>query len=246
MTLAFRTLAAALALLALLPAPAAAQGIPTEERPIDARRRPQSQQPATAAATRADLIRGVACQLAADAASLEPLLATAPYSSEEAAQAARILPLVQRCIGARAAFTTPPPAVRGAVAEALVKSRFATPQPARSPELGVAPLLRVEAATTRPDAATLMPAYGMAQCTAARHAEPVRALLASDPGTPAEAAAFAALNPAFGRCAVGGGPITVDGRTLRGILAESLYRWSIVQRDGPASPWAAPAAAPAR
>jgi hypothetical protein len=29
------------------------------------------------------------------------------------------------------------------------------------------------------------------------------------------------------------------------MLAESLYRWSVVQRDGPTSPWAAPAAAAA-
>jgi hypothetical protein len=230
--------ALAAALLALLPVPAAAQSVPPEERPIDARRRAQNAPPA-APITRADLIRGVACQLAADAASLEPMLASAPYSAAEAAEAARILPLVQRCIGLRASLTGLAPALRPAIAEAFYESRFATPQPARSPEPGVKPLLVVEAATTRADAATLAPAYAMAQCTAARHGAEVRALLATDPNTAEEQAAFAALNPAFGQCATGGGAITIDGRTLRGVLAESLYRWSIVQRDGATSPLAA-------
>ncbi|MEA3047999.1 MAG: hypothetical protein QOJ53_2331 [Sphingomonadales bacterium] len=233
-----RLQALAAALLALLPVPAAAQSIPPEERPIDARRRAQHA-PAAAPVTRADLIRGVACQLGADAASLEPMLATAPYSEAEGAQAARILPLVQECIGLRASLAGLAPALRGAIAEAFYESRFATPQPARSPEPGVKPLLVVEAATARPDAATLAPAYAMAHCTAARNGAEIRALLATDPNTPEEQTAFAALNPAFGRCAAGGGAITIDSRTLRGVLAESLYRWSIVQRDGAASPLAA-------
>lgn len=235
---------AALLLLALSPAPAAAQSIPPEERPLDARRRAQNQPaaPNAVAATRADLIRGVACQLERDAASLDPMLASAPYSAGEAAETARILPLARECFGGRATFTTPPAALRGAIAEALYKARFAAPQPVRAPALGVKPLLDLAAATTRPDAATLAPAYAMAQCVAARHAGPALALLASEPGSPAEGAAFGTLGPAFGECATGGGNITVDGRTLRGILAESLYRWSVVQRDGPASPWAAPAA----
>jgi hypothetical protein len=242
---------AALVALALLPAPAAAQSIPQEERPIDARRRAQGQgQTPSVAATRADLIRGIACQLAAEPASIDPILATAPYSSQEAAETIRILPLLRRCIGARATFTTPPPALRGAIAEAVLKARFATPQAARSPAPGVKPLLDVAAATTRADAATLVTSYGMAQCMAAAHASEVRALLATDPGTPAEAAMFnTTLAPLLGPCAAsagGTGEVRVDGRTLRGVLAESLYRWSVVQRDGTAAPWAAPAAPAAR
>jgi len=33
--------------------------------------------------------------------------------------------------------------------------------------------------------------------------------------------------------------LNVDGRMIRGMLAEALYRWSVVQRDGQASAWAA-------
>lgn len=235
-----------------MPAPAAAQGTPIEDNPLAARRRARAnpQTPGqNVAATRADLIRAVSCQLA-DPASVEPILATAPYSAQEAAEAARILPLLRRCIGARAPFTTPPPALRGTIAEAVLEARFATPQAARSPELGVKPLLDVAAATARPDAASLTVTYAIAQCIAANHAGPVRALLATEPAAQAETDAIQGLGSPLGLCAravaAAGGEIRVDGRTLRGLLAESLYRWSVVQRDGPTSPWAAPAAPAAR
>ena len=104
------------------------------------------------------------------------------------------------------------------------------------------PLLDVAAATTRADAATLVTSYGMADCMGSTQGAQVRALLATDPGTPAEAGFFnATLAPLLRRCAAtagGSGQISVDARTLRGILAEALYRWSAVQRDGPSSPWA--------
>lgn len=243
MKLAHRALAAALALLAALPAPAAAQSIPMTEPHVSARRRAQTQSPAAA---QADLPRAIGCQIRVDAAALEPMLATSPYSTEEAGAAARILPLLQQCLRSRTAIAATPVALRGAIAEALYESRFATAQAARGPAVGVAPLLRVEAATANREGAALAPMYAMAQCTAARHGEPVRALLATDPGTPAAQAAVQALNPAFVDCARGIGNLNVDGRILRGVLAESLYRWSVVQRDGPASSWAAPPAPAAR
>jgi hypothetical protein len=238
---------AAVTVATAMPAPAAAQNAPPpEENPLQARRRAQAQgqqTPAQAASTRADLIRAVGCQLSADAAPLEALLAAAPYSAQEATAAAALQPLLRACNSNRA-FTTPVAALRGTVAEALLKARFATPQGARTPALNGKPLLDVAAATTRADAATLVTSYGMADCMGASQGAAVRALLATDPGTPAEAAYFnATLAPLLGRCAAtagGSGQISVDARTLRGILAESLYRWSVVQRDGPTSPWARP------
>jgi hypothetical protein len=240
---------AAVTIVTAMPAPASAQSIPAEDNPMANRRRAhaQGQQTTQAASTRADLIHAVGCQLAADAAPLEALLATAPYSAPEAAAAEALMPQLRRCNSNRA-FTTPVPAVRGAVAEAMLKARFASSQAARSPAVGVKHLLDVAAATTRPDAATLVTSYGMADCMGATQDAQVRALLATDPGTPAEASFFnTTLQPLLGRCAAnagGSGQITVDARTLRGILAEALYRWSVVQRDGPSSPWAAPVARP--
>jgi hypothetical protein len=228
-----------------LPASLFAQGTPVEDNPSQARRRAQAQgqQAAAQASTRADLIRATSCQLAADAAPLDALLATAPYSAPEAAAAEALLPLLRRCNSNRA-FTTPVAALRGTVAEVVLKARFAAPQAARAPALAAKPLLDIAAATTRPDATTLVTSYGMADCMGATQGEQVRALLGTDPGTPAEATMFnTTLNPLLGRCAAtagGSGQITVDARTLRGILAEALYRWSVVQRDGASSPWARP------
>ena len=228
-----------------IPAAASAQSVPVEDNPSQAHRRAQAQgqQAAQAASTRTDLIRAVGCQLSADAAPLEALLATAPYSAQEATAGEALMPHLRQCNNNHA-FTTPVAAVRGTVAEAMLKARFATPPAARSPAVGVKPLLDVAAATTRPDAASLVTSYGMADCMGATQAEQVRALLAIEPGTPAEATMFnSTLGPLLGRCAAtagGTGQISVDGRTLRGILAESLYRWSVVQRDGATSPWARP------
>lgn len=239
---------AAAALAAVLPAPAAAQNAPPpEDNPLQARRRAQAQgqQAAPTASTRADLIRAVGCQLGAAPELLDALLATAPYSPQEASAVEALLPHLRSCNSNRP-FTTPPAALRGAVAEALLKARFATPQPARTPAPGARPLLDVAAATARPDAAGLVTSYGIADCMAVTQADQVRALLAVDPGTPAEATFFnTTLGPLLGRCAAtagGTGTVSVDGRTLRGLLAESLYRWSVVQRDGAASPFAAAAA----
>ena len=76
-------------------------------------------------------------------------------------------------------------------------------------------------------------------------------MLAAEPGSEAEMTALTALFPVFGACRPSGSPqLRMDRGAIRAILAESLYRWSVVQRDGPNSAWAAPAvaapAAPAR
>ena len=184
------------------------------------------------------LYQGVACQAGANAASLEAMLATAPYSAQEREQASSILRLVQRCQRGTGGMSANSVILRGVIAETLLESRFPTAPAARSPVVAVAPLLNVQAATTRQDAATLAPAYTLAQCTAERQGDAVRTFLASDPGTPAEQAAFGALNPALASCISGSATLNIDLRTLRGVLAESLYRWSVVQRDGPAAPYA--------
>jgi hypothetical protein len=70
----------------------------------------------------------------------------------------------------------------------------------------------------------------------------VRALLATEPGTDAERTALTALHPALGSCVPAGTQLRVDPGGIRATLAEALYRWSVVQRDGPTSAWAAPPA----
>ncbi len=233
----------AIAALAALPAPLAAQYGQPSAPPQDVPRPGSSDSEAPAVASQEDVLRGAACQVARNAASVEPLLATAPHSSGERTQAVRILGLVQRCLRLRDPIATNAAVLRGSVAEALYESRFATAQAAHSPVLAVQPLFRPDQASNRDTAASLAPAYALAECTAAGHGELVRGLLATEPGSPEAQAAFNALNPAFSACVSGNTQIAVDGRTLRGMLAENLYRWSVVQRDGPTSPLAGTAAA---
>lgn len=227
--------------LAVIAASAAGQSAPPADNQGGQRRQRQNAQAAqpAQAVSLSDLYRGVACQAAADPASLEAMLATAPFSAGERDEAGRVLRLVQRCQRGAGGTSTSSVLLRAVIAETMLESRFPSPQAARTPAVGVAPLLNLAAATTRANAATLAPAYALAQCTAERRGDAVRAFLASDPGTPAEQAAFGVLNPALAACISGSAALNVDLRTLRGVLAESLYRWSVVQRDGAAAPFAA-------
>jgi hypothetical protein len=126
--------------------------------------------------------------------------------------------------------------VRGAAAESLYEAQFPTPIAARTLATAAAPM-------PRPRALPASIAHALAECIAAARQDLVRALLAADPGTLAEQAAFERFDPAFIACMPAGVRMRYDGIALRGLLAEALYRWSVVQRDGPASPLAAAPAA---
>jgi hypothetical protein len=223
------------------PTPPPPQSMPNQGQPARANSDPDAETPATAP----ELTAAATCVIGRNVAAGDALFATVPFTAGERQQAVRLLNDLKRCAH-RPGMTSSAVLIRGALAEAAVEARFATPQAARSPEVALAPLLRVDLATTIHDAASLAPAYALAECTARQHPELVRALLATEPAGDAAGAAFTALNPAFRACVTPGAQLNVDARTLRGLLAENLYRWSVVQRDGPASPWAAaPAPAPA-
>jgi hypothetical protein len=189
---------------------------------------------------------GAACLIGRNPAAADALLATAPYSSQERQQAMRLLSELPRCLRQNQPVSTSAAQLRGALAEAVYEARFTTAQAAASPAVPVKPLFQPQRVTGGVDSATLAPEYALAECAAAQHPELVIGLLQTEPSTPAAQTAFQALNPAFGGCVISSATITVDGRTIRGILAEGLYRWSVVQRDGATSPLAAaPAPAPA-
>jgi hypothetical protein len=234
-------LASATFALAALPALASAQyGMPTPAPPqsMPGRGQPAAAAAAPAPATAPELIAAAACLIGRNPAAADPLFATAPFSPAERQLAVRLLADMQRCAH-RPPMNSSAALIRGALAEAAVEARFPAQPPARSPALGAAPLLRIDQATTLPSAATFAPAYALAECTARQHPELVQALLATEPASAAAGAAFTALNPAFVACLTPGAQLNVDGRMLRGLLAENLYRGSVVQRDGPASLWAA-------
>jgi hypothetical protein len=241
----------ALGLLALLPVPAAAQygGSPQSPPPEEARRPRQRPAPAaeTPAATPAEVLAAVACAIGRDARVGDPLLAAVPRSPEEMTAARAFLRVAERCVRNTSGIATSAMTLRGAIAETLYETQFATAPAARTPPLGAKPLAR-PAASADAVVAELAPSYDLVDCTVPKRPDLVRALLATEPRTEAEIAAINGLNPAFSTCLARNARISIEPRSIRSMFAEALYHWALVQRDGPASPWAAvppaPAAAP--
>ncbi|MBV9884755.1 MAG: hypothetical protein JO276_17230 [Sphingomonadaceae bacterium] len=227
--------------LALAASPAFAQyGMPTPTPPQQSMSDQGSHAAPTEAApaTAPELVAAASCLIGHNAAAADRLFATAPFSPAERQIAVRLLSDMQRCTH-HAPMSTSAALIRGALAEAALEARFAAPQAAHDPAVDSAPLFRADQATAIGDAASFAPAYALAECTSRQHPELVRALLATEPASAEAGTAFNALNPAFIACVTPGARLNVDGRMLRGLLAETLYRWSVVQRDGPTSPWAA-------
>jgi hypothetical protein len=223
-------------------APAAAQyGPPAAPPPRDLPDNSSRQAPAEAA--RADVLRAAACLIGRNAEAGAPLLRAAPFSRDEREQATRGLRQAERCLRLRDSLATTVLIFRGAIAEALYEAQFPQPPAPRDPAAAALPFFQPAAASTLDNAAGLTATYALADCTVAQHSELVRALLAADPDSDAESAALRALNPVWGACVPPNTSLAINRREIRAILAESLYRWAVVQRDGAGSPWAAPAAA---
>lgn len=184
---------------------------------------------------------GVACLAGQNAAAFSRLLASAPYSTVERREGTEILSLISRCMRSDTLLSTSNTLLRAAAAEELYKRQFATAQAPHAPPVAVATLLRPREARTPAEVAPLVSTYALFECVSANRPDLVRAYLAADPGSEAEQAAFRALSPGLGACLPPGGSrqLALGGAAMRGVLAETLYRWSVVQRDGPASPFAA-------
>jgi hypothetical protein len=240
----------ALGLLALWSVPAAAQygGSPQSPPPEEARRSPRRAAPApaaeTPAATPAEVLAAVACALGRDARVGDALLAAVPRSPEEMTAARAFLRVAERCVRNTSGIATSAMTLRGAIAETLYETQFATAPAARTPPLGAKPLAR-PAPSADAVVAELAPSYDLVDCTVPKRPDLVRALLATEPRTEAEIAAINALNPAFATCLARNARISIEPRSIRSMFAEALHHWALVQRDGPASPWAAAPPAPA-
>lgn len=184
---------------------------------------------------------GVACLAGRDAGSFSALLQAPPLSVAERREVTRLMPLILRCREGSETFSASAIQLRAAAAEHLYSHQFPTAQAPRTPPLGVAQLLRVDQARNRAEAEPLAATYGLFECLTAAHPDLVRAYLATAPASEAEQAAFRAFGRGLGACLATGGStqLAVGGARMRGILAEMLYRWSAVQRDGPSSPFAA-------
>ena len=203
-----------------------------------------AQQPAAAGAT-TGVRAAVECLAHRDINSYAALLRTPPYSNAERLEVQRLMPLLQRCRQGHEddAFSASVPQLRAAVAGYLYARDFATAPAPRTPPLALAPLLQPAQARNPADVQPLAGTFALFDCVTAAHPDLVRAYLATAPASPEEQAAFRTLTPGMVACLPPGGShqLALGGAALRGVLAEMLYRWSAVQRDGPSSPFAAPA-----
>ena len=212
--------------------------------PAAAQEEPATPAPAAEPSPVSEVLAGVACSLGRDARAGDAVLAAVPFSEGERTATGDFIRGAQRCLRRREPILTPAYVVRGAIAETLYELQFATPPAARTPALAAAPLTRPGLDLPAETVQQLQPMYALADCSAGRQPDLARAVLATEPRSAAEGPAFAAMHPAFGSCVPAGTQLSYDPRFMRVFLAEALYRWAVVQRDGPASPWAA-APAPA-
>src|SRR5689334_2686817 len=149
-----------------------------------------------ATASPAELLRAAACVAAAGPSPGIAVLATRPGSAEERRAALALLRDGERCLHLARPLATSVELLRGAAEESLYETQFAAPVAARMPAVPTAPMPR------RPGAAAYL--YALAECVAAGRQDLVRALLASEPAAPSEAAALQAFNPVFESCATPG------------------------------------------
>ena len=181
------------------------------------------------------------CVVRTKSAQAAALLRTMPETAEQLGILNALVGRESACLTARQ-MRISKTLLRGAIAEALVtRAPFAAaplPEAARVEDFG-AYSARMTAAdmdeVTAEDGANLVGRW-LAECVAAEHPELIRTVLASGYGSDAERRALRAAQPAFSSCLLEGQARTVDRLTMRGLLAEALYRRLAMRLAAAASP----------
>jgi hypothetical protein len=162
------------------------------------------------------------CAVAKGNHAAAEFLATQPASDGELAQAKTLVRSKRSCSrhnvsNSHATF------VRGAIAEALYRQRFAV-----APASGTVPDIMV-ADQTSPFFQRLTTMYKLAACVVSRNSMAADALIRSKRGSDAEVAGVSMVQPLVKECraAIGAGPADLD--QLRWVLAEALYRLATAQ-----------------
>jgi hypothetical protein len=189
-----------------------------------------------------------ACVVKRNVARSQMLVASTPASAEEQRAVRGLNNAMTACLGKAASKTNlygvlkmsfAAPKLRGGLAEQLYRLYFAARPPVAAPRpAAVAPILALEGAAGE----TLGQAvsYAVAQCGTAAQPGRVHAIIMVPAGSAEEKTHFRSLRPALSTCLTRGSTFSTNRETLRGYLAESVYRWSLAQ------PGAAPAAPAAR
>ncbi|MEA2999034.1 MAG: hypothetical protein QOK17_867 [Sphingomonadales bacterium] len=160
----------------------------------------------------------------------EKLLASIPESRDEAGIVyGPIAARLAQCAGSGVEVTNA--LLRGAIAQALYDKHFgAGIAPAAAP-IAVPPL---DWSGNSATAATLAPVYDLGRCAVATDPQGVQRLAATQPASADEGARLGELMPKLKPCLDRGITFTTNRETLRAILIESLYKWSLAQRNGTA------------
>ena len=118
------------------------------------------------------------------------------------------------------ASAAPSLASAGPIAHAVLNESEYAPKPGKKAK--PSELAELASKRQRQVAAIVMSRYG--ECVVRTSPAASYALLMSQPTTPSEDAAIAALKPAFGNCVEAGQTFALDKATLRGTVAMNYYR----------------------
>ena len=180
------------------------------------------------------------CLVRGDAQGSMAFIATVPSTPKAIQALERLRPRLPDCLGNAAQGTElygmvtlqmKESTLRGAVASALYRLQFAgrpvtsLPRPAT-----VALILPPE--LSQPRDQHLVAGYAFAQCLTQSQPAIVRDVVISKIGSREENAALSQLAPFMSGCLSSGTTIKTDRNTLRLMLADSLYRWSITAAQG--------------
>lgn len=150
------------------------------------------------------------------------LLSTLPYSPEEQALAGRIAN--SDCLRGGGELRFRAPLLRGLVAEQLYLYNFAGDRPrgTAAPVFADPAPAVLAAASDKQRSAVTMIRFGA--CVASIDKAGIVALFKTPATSASERKAYAAFQPALGRCIESGASFHMNPFTLRGFLAEGAYR----------------------
>jgi hypothetical protein len=124
------------------------------------------------------------------------------------------------------------PVLRGAIAATLYRLQFGNRPPTALPKPPAVALI-MPPEESDPKAAQWTEWYAFTQCLTGARPEGVRQFVFSKPGSNEEVAALSQLREFMPPCVSTGTTVKTNRNSLRFILADSLYRWSITAAQSP-------------
>ena len=176
-----------------------------------------------------------ACIVKANAKGSMALLMTNPGTDTGYQALNKLKPLLPNCLEQASLGTElygtlnlqiSTPVLRGAIAATLYRLQFGNRPPAALPKPAAVALI-MPPEESDPKSAQWTAWYSFTQCLTEVRPEEVRQFVFSKPNSNEEAAALTQLSEFMPPCVSTGTTVKTNRNSLRFILADSLYRWSI-------------------